>query len=50
VVYDALGITPGPAPRFVRNFMIGQDSVEGAMAVFVAAVRDGAFPGPEHCY
>ena len=50
VVYDALGVTAARAPRFVRNFMAGQDSVEGAMAAFVAAVRDGSFPGPEHCY
>jgi ketopantoate hydroxymethyltransferase len=31
VVYDALGVTATPAPRFVRNFMKGQDSIEGAM-------------------
>jgi len=39
-----------PAPRFVRKFMTGQDSIEGAMAAFVAAVKDGTFPAPEHCY
>jgi len=50
VIYDALGIAAAPAPRFVRNFMTGQDSVERALAVFVAAVKDGSFPGPEHCY
>jgi 3-methyl-2-oxobutanoate hydroxymethyltransferase len=50
VVYDALGVTADRSPRFVRNFMTGQDSIEGAMAAFVAAVKDGSFPGPEHCY
>ena len=50
VVYDALGVTADRAPRFVRNFMTGQDSIEGAMAAFVAAVKDGSFPAPEHCY
>lgn len=50
VVYDALGVTATPAPRFVRNFMKGQDSIEGAMAAFVAAVKDGSIPAPEHCY
>jgi 3-methyl-2-oxobutanoate hydroxymethyltransferase len=50
VIYDALGVTAARLPRFVRNFMQGQDSIEGALAAFVAAVKDGSFPGPEHCY
>ena len=50
VVYDALGVTAARLPRFVRNFMKGQDSIEGALAAFVAAVKDGSFPAPEHCY
>ena len=50
VIYDALGVTAARAPRFVRNFMGGQDSIESALAAFVAAVKDGSFPGPEHCY
>ena len=50
VIYDALGVTAARAPRFVRNFMAGQGSIEGALAAFVAAVKDGTFPGPEHCY
>ena len=50
VIYDALGITVGRLPRFVRNFMSGRDSVEAALAAYVAAVKDGSFPGPEHCF
>jgi 3-methyl-2-oxobutanoate hydroxymethyltransferase len=50
VIYDALGITTGRPARFVRNFMTGHDSVEAALASYVAAVRDGSFPGPEHCF
>ena len=50
VIYDALGITPGKPARFVRNFMSGRDSVAAALVAFVAAVRDGSFPGPEHCF
>jgi 3-methyl-2-oxobutanoate hydroxymethyltransferase len=49
VIYDALGVTTGRPARFVRNFMTGHDSVEAALACCVAAVRDGSFPGPEHC-
>ena len=50
VIYDALGITPGRPARFVRNFMRGNDSVAAALGAFVTAVKDGSFPGPEHCF
>jgi len=50
VIYDALGIQPGRAARFVRNFMTGHDGIEAALAAYVAAVRDGSFPAAEHCF
>jgi 3-methyl-2-oxobutanoate hydroxymethyltransferase len=50
VIYDALGIQPGRPARFVRNFMAGHDSIEAALAAYAAAVKDGSFPGPEHCF
>jgi 3-methyl-2-oxobutanoate hydroxymethyltransferase len=50
VMYDALDVAPGHKPRFVKNFMAGRDSIVGAFAAYVAAVKDGGFPGPEHCY
>jgi 3-methyl-2-oxobutanoate hydroxymethyltransferase len=50
VLYDALGIQPGRAARFVRNFLVGRDSVEAALAGYAMAVKDGSFPGPEHCF
>jgi 3-methyl-2-oxobutanoate hydroxymethyltransferase len=50
VLYDALGIQPGRPNRFVRNFMSGHDSIEAALGSFVAAVKDGSFPAPEHCF
>ncbi len=49
VLYDMLGIYPGKPARFVRNFMTGSSDVEGAVAAYVRAVKDGSFPGPEHC-
>ena len=48
VLYDMLGIYPKPA-RFVRNFMTGSETIEGAIAAYVRAVKDRSFPGPEHC-
>ena len=50
VVHDMLDVYPGKKPRFVRNFMIGQDSIEGAIRAYVRAVKEGSFPAPEHCY
>jgi 3-methyl-2-oxobutanoate hydroxymethyltransferase len=50
VLYDMLGITPGRRPRFVRDFLTGAGSISAAIAAYVRAVRDGSFPGPEHCY
>lgn len=50
VIYDALGIQPGRAARFVRNFMAGADGIEAALRAYVAAVRDGSFPAAEHCF
>ena len=50
VIYDALGITPGRPARFVRNFMLGHESVAAALAAYVGAVKDGTFPAPEHCF
>jgi len=48
VLQDLLGITPGRAPKFARNFMRGADSIQDAVAAYVRAVKDGSFPGPEH--
>ena len=45
----ALGIS-GYAPKFARNFLAGTQGVADAAAAYVAAVRDGSFPGPENCY
>ena len=50
VLYDVLDITSGPKPRFVRNFMTGAGDCAGAIASYVAAVRSGAYPAPEHCF
>ncbi len=49
VMHDLLGLRGRHrTPRFVKDFLAGNDSVEAAFATYVAAVRDGSFPGPEH--
>ena len=50
VLHDMLGVYPGRAARFVKNFMDGAASIDAAVAAYVAAVKDGSYPGPEHCY
>jgi 3-methyl-2-oxobutanoate hydroxymethyltransferase len=50
VLYDVLDITSGPKPRFVRNFMADAGDCAAAIAGYVAAVRSGAYPAPEHCF
>lgn len=50
VLHDMLDIAPGRKARFVKNFMAGQPSVLAALTAYVAAVKDGSFPAPEHCY
>jgi 3-methyl-2-oxobutanoate hydroxymethyltransferase len=49
VLYDMLGIYPGKPMRFVRNFMAGSTGIEAAVTAFVQDVKDGSFPGLEHC-
>lgn len=49
VLYDMLDITPGRRPKFAKNFMENQNSVQGAVEAYVQAVKRGEFPGPQHC-
>jgi len=49
VLHDLLGLT-AHTPRFVRNFMDGQASIQGALKAFVDAVKNGDFPREEHTY
>lgn len=50
VLHDVLGITPGHVPRFARNFMLGQSSIQGALKTYVTAVREESFPRDEESF
>ena len=50
VMHDMLDVFPGKKARFVRNFMEGAGSIENAVRAYIAAVKDGSFPAPEHCF
>ncbi|TDF80482.1 3-methyl-2-oxobutanoate hydroxymethyltransferase [Pseudomonas sp. H9] len=49
VLHDMLGLSlTGRMPKFVKNFMIGQSDIQGALKAYVTAVKDVSFPGSEH--
>ncbi len=50
VLYDMLGIVSGKRPKFIRDFLAGAESIPQALQAYVAAVKDGSFPAPEHSY
>jgi len=37
-------------PRFVKDFLQENGSIQTAVAAYVAAVKDGSYPAAEHCY
>ena len=50
VLYDMLGITPGKAPKFSKDFLKGAGSVAQALADYVKSVKDGSFPGEDESF
>lgn len=50
VMHDLIDVFPGKKARFVKNFMQGQDSIEGAVRAYIQEVKDRTFPAPEHCF
>lgn len=49
VLHDMLGLSlTGRAPKFVKNFMEGQTSIQAALEAYVKAVKNLEFPAPEH--
>ena len=50
VLHDMLDIYPGKKARFVKNYMRGADSIAVAVAKYVAEVKAGSFPAPEHSF
>ncbi len=50
VLHDMLDVFPGKKAKFVKNFMQGAGSIQGAVQAFVREVKAGTFPGPEHSF
>ncbi len=50
VFHDVVGLSFGPAPKFVKRYAQVAEVMRGALASLVREVRSGAFPAPEHEY
>ncbi|OGT21065.1 MAG: 3-methyl-2-oxobutanoate hydroxymethyltransferase [Gammaproteobacteria bacterium RBG_16_57_12] len=50
VLYDMLGITPGKRPKFSHDFLQAGGDIRAAVRAYVAAVKEGGFPGAEHSF
>lgn len=50
VLYDMLGLTPSRAPKFTKNFLLGQEDIPAALRTYVSEVKSGEFPGEEHSF
>ncbi len=59
VLQDLLGIYTGPvdkipgefkSPRFTKNFLDGNNSIQTAISAYVKAVKNKTFPALEHSY
>lgn len=50
VMHDMLGIYAGKSPKFSKNFMAGQTSIQDAIAAYVKEVKEGTFPALEHSF
>lgn len=50
VLHDMLGIYAGKSPKFSKNFMTNQESIQGAVEAYVKAVKSETFPTLEHSF
>jgi 3-methyl-2-oxobutanoate hydroxymethyltransferase len=49
VLHDMLGISQS-LPRFSKNFLDDNSSIQEAITAYGNAVRSGTFPAAEHCF
>jgi len=50
VWHDLLGLYPGRKFTFVKRYAELHNDIKAAVQKYAQEVRDGAFPGPEHCF
>ncbi|MBU6244006.1 MAG: 3-methyl-2-oxobutanoate hydroxymethyltransferase [Actinomycetales bacterium] len=47
---DLVGLTPDPAPKFVKRYADVRTTIGEAVAAWADDVRNGTYPGAEHSY
>jgi len=50
VLHDVLNVTVGKKPKFSKNFMQGQSSIQSAISRYVQEVKRGQFPDKTHTF
>jgi 3-methyl-2-oxobutanoate hydroxymethyltransferase len=50
VLHDILDVTNGKKPKFSKNFMDGEPSIQAAIRRYVNEVKNGRFPDQSHCF
>jgi len=50
VLHDILNVTVGKKPKFSKNFMEGQSSIQAAISLYVSEVKCGRFPDKTHSF
>jgi 3-methyl-2-oxobutanoate hydroxymethyltransferase len=50
VLHDILDVTSGKKPKFSKNFMDGEPSIQAAISRYVNEVKSGQFPDQSHCF
>jgi 3-methyl-2-oxobutanoate hydroxymethyltransferase len=50
VLHDVLNVTAGKKPKFSKNFMQGQSSIQAAISQYVSEVKKGQFPELSHSF
>ncbi|MCP4433777.1 MAG: 3-methyl-2-oxobutanoate hydroxymethyltransferase [Gammaproteobacteria bacterium] len=50
VLHDILNVTAGKKPKFSKNFMQGQSSIQTAVSRYVSEVKRGQFPEKAHSF
>lgn len=50
VMHDMFGLNSDYLPKFVKNFLADAGDLRGAVEMYVAQVKAGQFPGPEHSF
>ena len=50
VLHDILNVTAGRKPKFSKNFMQGQSSIQTAISRYVTEVKRGQFPDQSHSF